>query len=137
VNKLCLLFVALLVLPLLGSDDPPQYDGATEKPELAGSWRYVSYEVGRQRAQGHGTKTYRRGSFVYEYNGHVSGGTFAAGADWLDETFPQEGGRVLKCIYRIDSDTLRIAYKVSGKGERPRGFDDKQDLAIDTYKRVK
>jgi uncharacterized protein (TIGR03067 family) len=134
--KRCLL-AALLVLTLLGSDSTERYDGATERPELAGSWRYVSYEVGGRRATGYGTKTYRQRSFVYECDGHVVEGTFAAGAGKLDETFPQEGGRVLKCIYRIDGDTLRIAYMVAGRGERPRGFDDMQDLAIDTYQRVK
>jgi len=132
-----LLPAVLLVASLVGYDAPKGYDGATEKHALAGSWRYVCYEVGGRRAKGYGTKTYRQRSSVYECDGHVVEGTFAAGADWLDETFPQEGGRVLKCIYRIDGDTLRIAYKVSGRGERPRGFDDMQDLAIDYYKRVK
>jgi hypothetical protein len=45
-----------LVLPLLGFDALPRYDGATERAELAGAWRYVSYEVGGRRAKGYGTK---------------------------------------------------------------------------------
>jgi uncharacterized protein (TIGR03067 family) len=132
----------LLVVLSLGSDSPGEYDGAAESDELEGSWRMVMVEYcGRdQPVPVKGAWTFRRGRSTPPLPDRE--GTYKADPSrkpaHLDETelCGQWKGKTWKCIYQVEGDTLRIA--VTSKGdERPKNFDDKKDLFICTYKRVK
>jgi uncharacterized protein (TIGR03067 family) len=140
-RRLSLPFAALLVLPFLGASEPREYDGVTEKDDLEGSWHMVAVEYrGRdQPVPVKGAWNYRRGRFTWPLD-HA--GTYKADPSrkpaHLDETEErgQSKGKTWKCIYEAEGDTLRIALTSRGD-ERPRNFDDKKDLFIVTYKRVK
>ena len=139
----CLLAVALLVLPSLGFDAPKEYDGATEMKGLEGEWRLMALTVGghREDAARERMVTFGRGSFVYRYDsgGEIARGTYTADQSQTpahpDETImtgPQ-AGQVWMILYRVDGDTLRIASNPGGT--RPRDFIDSH--VVETYRRVR
>ena len=43
-RTVCLLAIALLVLPSLGSDAPKEYDGTTKRDDVQGTWEFVGFE---------------------------------------------------------------------------------------------
>ena len=132
----------LLVVLGSGSDAPKDYDGAMGQDELEGSWRMVAVEYcGRdQPVPVKGAWTYRRGKFTPPLANRE--GVYKADPSRkparLDETelCGQWKGKTWKSIYEVEGDTLRIATMSKGE-ERPKNFDDKKDLFIATYKRVK
>jgi uncharacterized protein (TIGR03067 family) len=141
-----LLAVVLLVLPVLGSDTPKEYDGAAKADELEGSWAFVmggvpgamDFDVPRLPT----VLTFRRGKWEYRQGGEVmSEGVYATDTSrnpaTLDET-TKGGGQAVserRILYRVDGDTLRTAYRV-GEGERPKRFDE-GGIYIVIWKRVK
>jgi uncharacterized protein (TIGR03067 family) len=144
----CLLAGVLLVVPSLGSDAPKEYDGATERDELEGTWELVGIEC-RPVQEGPSNQcvvTFRGGRFTKSYgDGDTLRGSYrldpARKPSHLDQylsTGPFQG-RTQECIYRIDGDTLRIALSTS-RGDsddfrRPQGFD--RPVVLSVYKRVK
>src|SRR5262249_52284330 len=65
----CLLAGVLLVVPSLGSDAPKEYDGATERDELEGTWELVGIEC-RPVQEGPSNQcvvTFRGGRFTKSY----------------------------------------------------------------------
>jgi uncharacterized protein (TIGR03067 family) len=138
-RTVCLL-AALLVLPSLGSDSPKEYDGATEEDELRGEWRVVIIEDETRILDNGalGVRTFRSGKWTYS-NGQVSvAGAYTADARYKPPRLDMvgrganEGLRSL-CIYRIDGDTLRLAFPRSGT-DRPTTFTG--DVVLVTLKRV-
>jgi uncharacterized protein (TIGR03067 family) len=145
-RRASLLFAVLVVVPLLGSDSPKQYDDRTECAAIEGTWRLTECtDNGEQMRLSDRPMvlTLRRGTLTFDTGyGHVDRGTYR-----IDSTrrlshfdrvpafgpFPCVSG---KCIYQIDGDTLRIAGFPGKHNERPRGFDD-EDTIVETYKRVK
>ena len=144
--KRCL-FAALLVLPLLGSGSPREYDDRTKLNELVGVWEVVKAENCGFEMAGGGSDaiifdtthvTYKLGSQVLiagTYKTTASCGGLAV----LDEVFVEKHGQLITWhnIYQVDGDVLRIAYVMPNGSERPLDFQDKQHLFIYTLKRVK
>jgi uncharacterized protein (TIGR03067 family) len=144
-RTLCLL-AALLALPLLGSDAPKEYDGATQPDELEGTWRLTefAFEDRKQALDFQSVltlrgRTYRRD----DSDGDTFRGSYRTDLshqpshiDWM----PSKGhfaGRTLKFIYQLDGDTLREAgFPDEDYARRPRGFKD-NGVEVWTYKRVK
>ena len=147
-KKLRLLLAVPLVLPLLGSDAPKDYqDGIVYADGLEGSWLLVTYEAGGEaRKVAYGlVMTYRRGEV--ESRPPDGGRNRVMGTYRADpgarpatlDTFYTDGfhrGKTWRSIYRIDGDTLYVGYQ-SGGARRPEGFDDKADLHIETYRRLR
>ena len=127
--KRCVLAILFVVL-LLGSDSPREYDDRTTLDELAGVWQGVD---GLRKEVG-----FYDGILTIRFSdGDVRRGSFRTGRarephhlEWI-----LSGGLTLKCIYRIDGDTLRIAC-FECWDRRPQGFDDK-GVIIFIYQRVK
>src|SRR5262245_55520025 len=147
-KRLPLLVAILFVLPLLGSDAPKDYqDGIVYADGLDGSWLLVRYEAdGEARKIAAGlVLTYRRGeveSWPPDGGPNRVLGTYRAdpGARPATlDTFYTDGfhqGKIWRSIYRIDGDTLYVGYQ-SGGARRPEGFDDKADLHVETYRRLR
>jgi uncharacterized protein (TIGR03067 family) len=140
----CLL-AALLVLPSLGSDSPKEYDGATARNELEGTWERVSATPAGGKAvialPGECVETFRHGRWVYRHKGRiVSEGVYRTDSSrqpaHLDEstTAENEAGITRRFIYRLEGDTLRTAF-VPGSREYPKSFDE-TGAWVATWKRV-
>jgi uncharacterized protein (TIGR03067 family) len=145
-RRATLLLPSLLVLSLLGSDSPREYDDATQVACLEGAWRLTNLENDGQKVKPllQQTITVRGTDFTISYNdGGVFPGTFRIDPTWnppqLDHT-PASGAlanRSLKWLYQIDGDTLKIAGNPDGLFERrPHGLKEK-GLIVWTYKRVR
>jgi uncharacterized protein (TIGR03067 family) len=143
-RTVCLL-AALLVLPSLGSDSPKEYDGATARNELEGTWERVSAAPVGEKAvislPGECVETFRDGRWVYRHKGRViSEGVYTADSTRrpcaFDEstTAEHEAGITRRFIYRLEGDTLRIAF-VPGSREYPKNFDQTGAWGA-TWKRV-
>jgi uncharacterized protein (TIGR03067 family) len=136
------LFAALLVLPLLGSDAPRGYeDGEAAADVLEGRWRKVRVVYGGQDlgASGQPLLTVRDGTFTWEGSTPATAGTYVlrpgtrpARVDQLPTSGPGKDD-TWRMIYRVDGDTLLIAYTVSLR-EYPKGFDD-PDAFVTTMRR--
>jgi uncharacterized protein (TIGR03067 family) len=147
VKKLHLLFIVTLVVPLLGSDAPPQYAAATEYVGIEGTWRCVSVKHGGVEVQPlRGDEivlVFRGGSYEENYFGQRDRwGPCAVDAarrpGRLDLEYADgpHKGKVWQNIYRLDGDTLRIAYTGSPDA-RPVGFEGTPGVWVHTYKRVR
>jgi uncharacterized protein (TIGR03067 family) len=144
-GTVCLLATVMLVLPSLGSDSPKEYDGATARNELEGTWERVSATpaVGKTviALPGECVETFRDGRWVYRNKGRlVSEGVYRADDTRrpcaLDEstTAEHEAGITRRFIYRLEGDTLRTAF-VPGSRECPKSFDE-TGAWVATWKRV-
>src|SRR5882757_1859555 len=94
-----LMLAALLVLPLLGSDAPRDYDGATvRKDELEGTWRLVAVRADAGppavEVKGTGRLTFRRGRWgsIVAYTIPRSGTYEADPARGRLDMAPESGG---------------------------------------------
>jgi uncharacterized protein (TIGR03067 family) len=132
---LCAAVILTGVLPaaLLGSDSPKEYDGATERDELEGTWRFVKVEYsGQTFPDSEQGMIFHKGEFTWTGPGPKPA--------WIDQTTTNlpGGNRTLKGIYRIDGDGLKIACRLA-TNERPLGFDakDGNGVTVWTFKRVK
>ena len=125
-------FAALLVLPLLGSDAPRGAgDGEAAVDGLEGRWRRVRVEYGGKDlgADSQRLLTARAGTFRWEGSSPATAGTYVlrpgtkpARVDQLPSSGPGTGD-TWRMIYRIDGDTILIAYTADLR-EYPKGFDD-------------
>jgi uncharacterized protein (TIGR03067 family) len=139
---LSLLSTALLMLPLLGSDSPKEYDDKMESVGIEGTWRLIEIELsGVKATPTQVVQTYCRRTYTSTINGTTSGGDYRIDStchphhlDEIASTGPSKG-ETFKYIYQFDGDTLKIAYLPFGN-PRPQGFNDKH-IAVWTYKRVK
>jgi uncharacterized protein (TIGR03067 family) len=135
---------ALLALPSLGSDSPQEYDGTVQSAGIEGTWQAVSVENsgGRYPTPPEWRMTFRAGNFTWTGRGIHPQGSYKTGTDEkparLDLTFLPEGDPTGKNIYRIDGDTLKIAWSL-GNDERPQSFDIDGDRhrSVSTFRRVK
>jgi uncharacterized protein (TIGR03067 family) len=144
-RRLCLPLAALLVLPLLGSDAPRGYDGATEADDIQGTWEFTRYEYGGRAARAphfRDVTTYRGGTFT---TARGDGDTIR-GSYRLDPASkpsrlvkcpvvgPQQG-RATQLIYEVNGDTLRVAELFDADGH-PQGFKDRGVVVL-VYTRAK
>ena len=146
-RRLTLPLAALLVLPLLAPDAPREYDGATEEAGIEGTWRCVSVKHGGLEVQPlKGDEillVVRGGSYEESYLGRrdrwgpcaVDAARRPARLDLGYSEGPHKG-KVWQNIYRVDGDTLRVAYTDSPDA-CPASFDGKPGVWVHTYKRVR
>jgi uncharacterized protein (TIGR03067 family) len=137
------LLTVVLVVPSLGSDAPKEHDGAAEIAGIEGTWRCVSVENsgGTYPTPPEWRMTFRAGKFTWTGGGIYPQGSYTVDArkkpGWLDMTRQPEGDPTWLNIYRIDGDTLKIAWSLGG--ERPQFFDIDGDRrrSVSTFKRVR
>jgi uncharacterized protein (TIGR03067 family) len=140
-RTVCLLAVVLLVVPSLGSDEPKDYDGETDRYELEGSWIAITIQLDDgTRLPETSRFTFRRGKTVYQGDGPVVHGAYLADTNCkphrLDMRYETSDSMVIqRCIFQLEGDTLKIAGKMK-RSERPEAFDDK-GVVILTLKREK
>ena len=146
-RTICLLAVVLLVVPSLGLDAPREYDGAAEPiDDIRGAWELTAQEIGGEMAVpvGRYVVTYRAGAFFKNYANHAtSQGSYRldragkpARLDWClsDE---ESRGLIVKFIYEVKEDTLRVAYLArKSRYRHPEGFNE-EGVIVEHYKRVK
>ncbi len=146
-KKLLPAFAVLLVTPLLGSDSPRGYDGATvvADEELQGTWVRVKVERnGHLMMAPRGDQTFRGRVWEEKLGSHRRVGTYTVDPSrnprFLDIVHPDDPpGTTRKYIYQVNGDILQMAF-IWEPGERPasfRDFDDTAGLTVATYKRVK
>jgi hypothetical protein len=136
-RRTTLLLPALLVLPLLGSDSPKDYDDRAQEDGIEGVWQLVRTEVGgvaRDEQPGQ-FYTYRVGKFVWPAG--PTTGTYSVDSSFqpprLTENAPIGETRN---IFQIRGVTLRVAQRKFGEGY-PQGFDDRKNLIVGVFKRVR
>src|SRR5262249_53932417 len=139
-----MLLAAPLVLLLLGSDAPKEYDGATESGSLEGTWQLVALEINGAPAgtfdQGFGL-TFR--GRTYRSRGAGGGRPGPYSLDPVGKPPPLDrrpppgpsAGQTRKNIYQLEGDTLRLG-SVSAVGDRPRSFRE-EGIRVFVLKRVK
>jgi uncharacterized protein (TIGR03067 family) len=141
-RTVCLLAV-LLVLSLLGSDSPKEYDGATEMNGIEGTWRRVKVEYEGQPVKGfpHSLLTFRNGRWEASDVEIPAAGKHTTNLRrtpaHLDELVEdgRERNKVWLLIFQVDGDTLRIAFRADGRG-RPESFNEAGVYTV-VWKRVK
>jgi hypothetical protein len=138
--KKCLLVVLLAALTL-GSDSPRAYDDAVAVDDVEGTWQYLGFEFeGDWHASG-GHTTFSCGTFVYEHMDIRQRGPYATDTSRrpavLRYTVAEGIAFGFRCqsLFWISGDQLNIAYKKGGV--LPSNLEDKTELVIETYKRVK
>jgi uncharacterized protein (TIGR03067 family) len=134
----CVLAVALLAVPLFGSDAPRETNGDAEMDDIGGSWLIVSAEYEGERTKANTVSvTYQGGRFTRVDDTEVKTGTYTTDARQnparLDMTF--DGGGTTSDIYRREGDTLQIGLIWTNRW-LPTSFNDK-GIKIYKYKRVK
>jgi uncharacterized protein (TIGR03067 family) len=140
--RLVLLFAAILVLPLLGSDSSREYDGATVKTDvLDGSWEVTEMNFNGSDVSFHRTiLAFRGGNYTETGGKRQEKGTYKAdvarteGHLDLTPSNGQDAGKTFQGIYRVDGDVLQVARKINGK-PRPLQLKEEAVLLI-TYKRL-
>jgi uncharacterized protein (TIGR03067 family) len=141
-RRVWLLAGVLLVVPSLGSDVRKEYDGATARDELEGTWLMVSVEYEVLLPFAASIKTYCGGRWEWPVADETFSGTYTTDAGSkparLDETNlgGTAKGETIRYIYERDGDSLRLGYFPRRGSARPNGFDAK-GLLIINYKRVK
>jgi uncharacterized protein (TIGR03067 family) len=138
------LCAVLLVVVGLGSNSPKEYDDATKNEDLQGVWRVVGNEEGGKRIPfgGLGIQTIQGNKWVYNLDGRILyEGVFTIDNSRkpaaLDETDTAGAaiGRTRKFIYRIEGNTLWMAFNRADPLTRPRSFEE-NGLFVITWKRV-
>jgi uncharacterized protein (TIGR03067 family) len=135
--------LAVLLVGLLGSDSPKEYDDALKVDGLEGEWDKVEVHYGGQNLgrSGHTTFIARGHKFTWQGGGESTTGTYT-----VDTTtkpghtiqLPTSGpgkNTTWKMIYQVDGDRLTIAYLLV-ISQYPKGFDD-PDAFVTIMRRVK
>jgi uncharacterized protein (TIGR03067 family) len=135
-HRLFLLLAVLFVVPVCSADSPKEYDDKTEIAGIEGTWRLVDLTVNGQKVDYHEVATFRGGTYYgfeqaqsFEKPYHIDAARTPAHLDYT------QNGTVVKCIYHVHGDTLRIAIRCLD-WQRPQDFHNPW-LIISTYKRVK
>jgi uncharacterized protein (TIGR03067 family) len=133
-RRLSLLFAVLWVLPLFGYDSPKENDGEISFVDgLQGTWQLTDFEDK--------TGTHRIGwPCVTTFQGGICTYLWADGDPMQTHYYTDTTRKPFcldmdnkKCIYLIDSCTLRIAWR---DHQRPRGFKE-GGVTVHIYKRKK
>ena len=138
-------FAVLLVLLLLGSDSPKEYDDTTENVSIEGTWQIVSAGRGLQQTTvaDRCIGIWQHGKWSYtQAKGYSTGGRYKIDSHRtpaaLDEVQTTGQGWQIerRFIYRIEGETLHTAFNPNNPLNRPRSFDE-DGVYIVTWKRVK
>jgi uncharacterized protein (TIGR03067 family) len=132
-------FIAtLLVLPILGSDSPKGYDDRAQDSGIEGAWRFVYYEIGGVKTEVAAVSPciYKGGKFTWSGRNEVSG-SYTVDTRFRPARLAQcIMNTTYKCIFRVDGDTLRVAYWRKGD-DYPVDFIDSDNLVVEVYRRVR
>ena len=120
-RRLLLPFVVLLVLLLLGSDSPKEYDGTTEYIGIEGTWRLIEYDFKGNKTNPQCVRTFRNETYTTKWRqGDTWRGNYRI--DLTPKTphldLNTDDGPTLLYIYQIDGDTLRMASLENSKNAR-------------------
>ena len=140
----CLL-VASVVMILLGSGSPKEFDDATQRDIIEGGWIQVAVDLKGREFNGlsQNRTIFCNGTYAVD----VDHGTTLRGNYYLDtsrtpyhlDLIPSRGryvGQTIRCICQIHGEKLVVAFRPGDDMQRPRGFSD-DDLIVETYKRIK
>ncbi len=119
----------------LGSDSPKEYDNRVKVvDELQGKWQLTEFEdkTANRKPGWQCVKTFRSGICMFQW---TDGDTIQT-RYYIDTTRkpPHLDMDTYKCLYQIDGNTLRIAWR--NDQQRPQGFKD-DGVNINIYERVK
>lgn len=134
--KRCLL-AALLIVPLLGSDSPKEYDDHATQSGLEGTWQVVECNFCGERSKPSQpwTLLLRRGTFVEDNgDGNLRNGSYCIDPMHNPRRLDRDG---CKEIYELSGDTLRIAYRLDQPEQYPQGFAGGRCEVVTVYKRVR
>jgi uncharacterized protein (TIGR03067 family) len=138
-RRLSLLFAVLFVVLLFGSDSPRDYDDKVEVVGIEGVWKHIQYELNGEKVSFPYVMTFHNGTYSVDgSDGESYHIDFTKKPHHLDQTRSQEPFKgIIKGIYQVDGDTLRIAH-LQGEADirRPQGFNG-DGVIVATYKRVK
>ena len=135
---------ALLVVGLLGSGSPKEYDDKTEFAGIEGTWQLIEYEFegGKWNPDARRVVISHSGSFTFKQNADSWGGTYRIdlthNPSHLDEIQLLGNSRSeTKSIFQINVNILRTANMLGPTDvQRPKRFND-MGVITWTYKRVK
>jgi uncharacterized protein (TIGR03067 family) len=128
------LCTVLLAVAGLGSDSPREYDDAVKEDNIEGVWCVVANgEDGIQNPfKGDGVQTFRGGKWTYTLGGHfLYDGVYVIDDSrqprCLEErvTVGATKGETRKYIYRVDGNTLRMAFSRNDPLKPPKSFDER------------
>lgn len=138
--------LGLLAVAILGGMAPAEEKADADLEKLLGAWNMVSVEIDGKTIpapEGGGTFIFSKDKKVVmkEKGKADKNGTFKADASKspkeLDLISSDKDKAVLRAIYQIDGDTLKLAFfGEDAKGKRPTAFDAKK-AAIMILKRQK
>jgi uncharacterized protein (TIGR03067 family) len=146
-RRLSLLFAVLVVVLLLGSDSPRDYDDKVKiVDEVDGTWKLIWIEYGGLIAgcRKDLVMNCSKGTYIVNYGGvEEERGCYRIEPTRKPPQFdytPSNGehqSQTSRCIYEIQGDTLKIVeMPLWGDTRRPQGFKDK-GVRILNYKRIK
>jgi uncharacterized protein (TIGR03067 family) len=140
-RSLRLLIAALLVVPLLGSGSPREYDDRTEMAGIEGTWQLLAVEHDGKKVNSiTWVLTLRDGEYTRtDSNGDHGTGKYRIDTNQkpphFDLSAAKEGGYgALNGIFQCQGDTLKMAWPRDA--EYPKSFQD-QGVYLGTYKRLK
>jgi uncharacterized protein (TIGR03067 family) len=128
----------LVVGLLIGADDPKADAIKKETAKLQGTWKFVSMEVEVNKKPGGHFNRYtvvlKRDQWtVFEGNKIAAQVTFKLDPTKKPKTIDLvdvQKKRLIRGIYSLEGDTLKVWDRGSEKGDRPTGFATKSELGI-------
>ena len=134
----------LLLVPLLGSDVPKDYNGAMAADGIEGTWVRVAAEMdGRKLDIIAGSLTFQGGGRLLEERAGAAprAGRFKLDAGprpaRLDIEYPSDPpGLRRKFVCHVSEDTLKVGFALDWTAPRPGGFAERGTIIV-TYRRVK
>jgi uncharacterized protein (TIGR03067 family) len=134
-----LLIAALVIVPLLGSDSPRDYDDATQDAGIEGDWLLIRVEVDGEALRDEKADratTYRAGNFCW---GGLTDGTYTIDSRFRPARLTEHtlvSDTTYRNVFQIDGNTLRVAY-LKSQSDYPTGFRDRRELIVEVYRRVR
>lgn len=142
-RRLSLLFAVLLIVPLLGSNSPKEYDDRTEEVGIEGTWQLLAVERNGEKVNPITWVLALRGG---KFTRADSDGDKVNGVYRFDTTqkpyhldlIPEPGTKYVRSaeIAEIHGPTLKTAWTSSCWANRPSSLHDK-DIYVGTFKRLK
>ena len=128
----------MLVVALLGSNSPKEYDDRAQDGAIEGDWLLVRVEIcGTTMDAGPYSPCISRGGKFRWAGQDEDTGTYSVDTGFqpppLTENAMEE---TYRNIFQIHGGTLRVAHRKPGDGY-PKGFDDRKNLIVEVYRRVR
>ena len=130
---------ALLVLPLLGSDSPKQYDDAAQEAGIEGDWSPIWTEWAGRISPEKPDQLYSYHAGQFRWTTGQTEGTYVVDRRYHPARLTEQTANknsTFRNVFQIDGSILRVGYLESGSGY-PTGFNDKRPMTIEVYRRVR